>query len=192
MAEAEHKEAAAAAPKDGSDGTAVAAKSGVKRFLPYVAGGALSAGLGLTAAIVTAEKPPVPAMMHHDMAAPGQTPFDGLLEPKKVVLAPLVANLADSGQAPNGRFNFCIEIRAKDLESEMHVVDGCAKGAELSIAIRDALITLLSGKESSEIRTPRGKEILKLEILDKLKPILFADPASGTITGVFWDEFLVQ
>ena len=189
MAEADKKDAAKEAGKDGAD--AVAPPSKMKALLPYVVGGVVSVGLGLTAAIVTAPAPVEPEVIV-ETEAPPPTPLDTFLPPKKITLQPLIANLADTGQAVSGKFVLILEIRAKDLETEALVIAACAKGGDSAAAIRDSLITLMSGKQSTELKTPRGKELLKLEILDQLKPILFPDPSHGAITGLFFDDFLVQ
>ncbi|MBL8840745.1 MAG: flagellar basal body-associated FliL family protein [Planctomycetes bacterium] len=185
MAEADKKEAA----KDGAE--AAAPPSKMKALLPYMVGGVVSVGLGLTAAIVTAPAPVEPEVIV-EKEEPPPTPLDTFLPPKKIALPQLIANLADTGQAVSGKFVLILEIRAKDVDTENLVVAACAKGGDFAAAIRDSLITLMSGKQSTELKTPRGKELLKLEILDQLKPILFADPANGAITGLFFDDFLVQ
>jgi flagellar basal body-associated protein FliL len=63
--------------------------------------------------------------------------------------------------------------------------------------VQDALVTLLSSKVSTELKTARGKEVLKLEILDLMNRVLFSgtdhdhDP-QGIVTGVLFTVFLVQ
>lgn len=193
MAEADKKDAAKEAKDAGKDGAdaAAASPSKMKALLPYVVGGVVSVGLGLTAAIVTAPAPLAPEVIV-EKEAPPPTPLDSFLAPAKIALPTLIANLADTGQSFSGKFNLIIEIRAKDALVQAAVEAGCGKGGEFAAPVRDALITLMSGKQSTELKTPRGKELLKLEILDQLKPILFADPANGAITGLYFDEFLVQ
>ena len=191
MSEAAAKEAAKdakEAPKEGADGAVVEAPSKLKQLLPYIVGGVLSIGFGLGSGIVTAPKHEDPSVIEkHEEPPP--TPLDALQKPFPIVLPSLNVNLADSGA---GRLNLVVEIRAKDLEKQAEIDAGCAKGGALAASVRDALIILLSGKQSSELKTPRGKEILKLEVLDKLKPILFPDPADGAITGIYFDECLLQ
>ena len=87
--------------------------------------------------------------------------------------------------------NLFVEIRAKEMPTQVALEQGCTKGGQLYPVVRDALVMLLSSKQSAELKTPRGREVLKLEILDKLAPILFPDPGSGVITGVYFDELLL-
>ncbi len=183
---------AAAGPAAEADGTAAAAPvSAIKRSLPYLVGGALSMGLGITAGIVTKPKEPESHVIE-GAKVPVPTPLDQLLPAQDIVLAQLLVNLADDNRAAMAQLNVVLKIRAKDLPAQAAIVAGCAKGGTLVAPIRDTLISLLGGKQSTELKTPRGKEDLKLEIFDKLQPILFPDPSLGTITNVYFDEFQVS
>lgn len=189
---AEAKDGGAA--KDGNDAAAEGAApsaGGAKKALPYLIGGALSCGLGLTAAIVTAPQDAEPAVMR-EAAQPPPTPLDNFLKPQRVVLEPVIANLADTGQAASSRLTLIVEVRCKDEELQRKLAADTAKNGALDAPLRDALLMLLSDKQSSELRTMRGKEVLKLELVDTLKPLLFPDPSSGAITGLYFHEFLIQ
>ncbi|MBM4015294.1 MAG: flagellar basal body-associated FliL family protein [Planctomycetes bacterium] len=177
------------ASKDGAE--AAAPPSALNKLFPFIAGGALSVGLGVTAGIVTQPEPPPPEV-HLEAPKPVPTPFDQLRDPKVIPLPTLIVNLADTSAAVSGKLIVFVQVRCKDEKIESDKVQACEKGGASYPAIRDALITLMSGKQSSDLKTPRGKEQLKLELHDKLNPILFSDPAEGTITAIYFDEFLVQ
>ncbi|MSR46811.1 MAG: flagellar basal body-associated FliL family protein [Planctomycetes bacterium] len=193
MADAGEKGAAKdakAAPKDGADGAAApgdAAPGKLKRLLPFIIGGTVAAGLGATAAIVTQPHKHDPEVVQ-EQHEPEPTPLDKLLPPYPIALPQLIAGLAGNGES--ARVNIILEVRLATPEGQAAVIASCAKGGAMYAPVRHSLIMLLSGRQASDLRTPRGMEELKLEILDRLKPILFPDPSAGTITGIFFDELL--
>ncbi len=195
MAAAESKEAASDALNDASpDGAspAKAQRSKFKALLPYLFGGLLSAGLGVTAGVVTKPKHEEPPPDPSASSTPA-TPFDKFGEPHEVVLASQVLNLADPGQSVAGKFQFRLEVRIKPEAKIDELRAACTdKAGKRYAKVRDALITLYSSKVSTDIKTAHGKEILKLEMLDVLAPIVFPDPGEGVLTNVIFEEFLVQ
>ncbi len=109
-------------------------------------------------------------------------------EPATLVDLPRVQiTLADEGREGFLRIELKLEIRA-EVTSE--VVDGIA--GELGIVIRDALITHISGKQSGELKTTEGKEILKLELMELLDSLIFNDERKGKVTGLYFHDLLVQ
>jgi flagellar FliL protein len=54
--------------------------------------------------------------------------------------------------------------------------------------VRDLLLTLLSSKTFSEVRTPQGKAVLRDEIVTRLNHALRAD----VVKAVYFTEFIVQ
>lgn len=179
------------APKEAAEGAVAAPPSAVKKLLPFIVGGTLSIGLGVTAGIVTKPEDP-PAEVTQKAPEPEPTPLDQLLPAHSIAMPTLIVNLADTSAAVSSKMNLVIKVRVKDEPTQTTLDGDCAKGGVLAVPMRDALITLLSGKQSTDLKTPRGKEQLKLEILDKLKPILFPDPSVGVLTDIYFDEFLVQ
>ena len=196
MAEAEKKEAAEDAKDAAAEGApAPAPRSRLARLLPYLIGGVLSAGLGITAGIVTERK----KKQHDDAAAESAkapvSPFDDFGEPEQIVLELGVLQLADPGQSVAGRFKIFLEVRLKK-EGKVRIEElraSCTDQTKpLFGRIQDKFITLFRTKVSTDVRTGHGIEILKLEIIEVLNPILFSDPSEGVITDVLLGQFLIQ
>jgi hypothetical protein len=195
MAEAEKKDATAEAAKDSPADAAATPKPRAAWFLPYLIGGAISAALGVTAGIVTTPHPVEPTHEAPKPEAP-VSPFDAFGTPQEVPLKTQILSLGDPGQSVNGRFTIRLEVRLKPGARIEELLAACndpePKSGRCFAKIKDALGTLFSGKVSTDVKTARGKEILKLEIIDRLAPIVFPDPREGAITNVFFEEFLVQ
>jgi flagellar basal body-associated protein FliL len=173
----------------------------MKRMLPYIAGGAVSIGLGVGAGIVTNKK---------QAPAGGETTSDGKKAPvtldqfpeeMKLDLPQRIFNCADTGQMIAGKVQIELEVRttkkwAAGEKSPLKLAVETKEG-RYSARIQDALVTLLSSKVSTELKAARGKEVLKLEILDLMNRVIFSgtDPEhdpQGVVTGVLFTEFLVQ
>lgn len=190
MAEAEKKEAAAAEAPATTE--AAVAKPKWKKLLPYMLGGTISVGLGLTAAIVTRPKATEPAK--DGKASESGTPsLDNFEEPTRLVLPFQVVNLADQGATVACRLTIDIEVRTtKENLEPLTVACVDSKKGKHYAKIRDAINTLMSGKISTDIKTPRGKELLKLELLSMLAPIVFPEAKEGVVTGIYFEDFVVQ
>ena len=122
----------------------------------------------------------------------------------KLDLGKTVFNCADNGQLIAGAVTILLEVRTTEKWGSgekpklKDAIDPKGEG-EYSCAgrIKDALVILLSTKMSADLRSARGKEVLKLEILDQMNRILFGgldaekDP-QGVVTNVLFTDFLVQ
>jgi len=191
MAEAIEKGGAKEARESAKDGDLAdpAAPGGFKRAMPFLVGGTLSVGLGIASGILTQPHEPEVVVTHEKVAA-APTPLDRFLAPHKFALPTLIANLADSGQAVTVKLSLYVEVRAKDQPTLAALESDGAKGGQLYPVVRDALLMLLSSKQSTNLKTPRGRKMLKLEILDQLSPLFFTDQGAGVITGVYFDDLL--
>jgi len=191
MAEASEKGGAKEARESAKDGVLAdpAAPAGFKRALPFLIGGTLSVGLGIASGIVTQPHEPE-VEVTHEKPAPPPTALDRFVAPHKFALPTLIANLADTGTPVTVKLSLYVEVRAKDQPTLAALETDGAKGGQLYPVVRDALLMLLSSKQSADLKTPRGREVLKLEILDRLAPLFFADPSAGVITGVYFDDLL--
>ncbi len=54
--------------------------------------------------------------------------------------------------------------------------------------IKDAIIDIISSKESNFIRSPEGRETLRLEIIRRINTIL----VEGGVRNIYFTEFIVQ
>jgi flagellar FliL protein len=102
-----------------------------------------------------------------------------------VELTDILVNLAGTSGRRYLKMALMLEFKAPDpatiiLQSE-------ARKAEL----RDSLITLLSGKTLESLDGSDNKNLLKLEIIEHLGPILFENQ-KGRIEWVYYKDFLTQ
>jgi flagellar basal body-associated protein FliL len=173
----------------------------LKRMLPYIAGGAVSIGLGISAGIVTNRKhAPEGGETTPDGKRPPVT-LDQFPKETKLELPQQIFNCADTGQMIAGKIQIELEVRTTEKWSagEKSLLKLAVEGKDgrYYARVQDALVTLLSGKVSTELKSPRGKEVLKLEVLDLMNRVLFSganaesDP-QGVVTGVLFTVFLVQ
>jgi len=174
----------------------------MRRALPFVFGGAISIGLGLGSGIAMTRK--------HDGANPETggdkkpTPtLDEFPVEVKLELPKQLFNCADTGQMVAGSVTIQLEVRTTEKWGHptekaplKEAIDPKSDGKFYG-RMKDALVMLLSTKISGDLKTARGKELLKLEILDRMNEILFAgtdkekDP-QGVVTRVLFTDFLVQ
>ncbi len=99
-------------------------------------------------------------------------------------LEPFVVNLADED-----RKRYLKVVMQLELENDKKVSKKLEKEIQDKLpVIRDAIITLLSSKKSSDITTPQGKLNLKKEIINTLNSKL----VSGKIVNVYFTEFVIS
>lgn len=90
-----------------------------------------------------------------------------------------VVNLADPGKPRFLKVNIDIESQNETVNAELEA---------LKPRVRDAMITLLSSKSTTELVTVGDKERLKAEILHRLNSL----STSGKVVDVYFTEFMVQ
>ncbi|HHX51435.1 MAG TPA: hypothetical protein GX711_08360 [Clostridia bacterium] len=91
-------------------------------------------------------------------------------------LKPFTVNLADSNFRRYLRVQITIEVNKKSLISELNSKEYRA---------RDTIISLLSGKQVTELEE---KENLRLELVEAINGLL----DEGEIAGVYFEEFIIQ
>lgn len=87
--------------------------------------------------------------------------------------------MSESGQAHFVKTKISLEMEAPEMQKEAE---------EKKSVIRDIILNTLMSKTAEEIMTPRGKDTLKTEILDKLNERM----KDGTFKNVYFEEFLIQ
>jgi flagellar basal body-associated protein FliL len=199
MAEAEQEDEGAKRGDDGA-GEGASKPSGRRRLLTYVVSGVLSVGLGLGAGVVQTrrhESKPEEKHVSTD-ASPTLDEFPILM---KLELPRQIFNCADTGRVVAASINVELEVRTTadwGLPIEKNKLKNAIdpKEGKYYGRIRDGLVMLLSTKMSGDLQSARGKEVLKLEILEKMNTILFSgkekDDPKGVVTEVLFTDFLVQ
>jgi flagellar FliL protein len=94
-------------------------------------------------------------------------------------LDPFLANLADESGSRYLKTTIQVEFFAPEPPP--------AFDARMP-QIRDAVLTLLTSKSFSDIRTPAGKEELRDDVIDRLNHVLRA----ASVKSVYFTEFIVQ
>ncbi len=90
-----------------------------------------------------------------------------------------IVNLADPEVTMYARVSVTLEVSSPEVVLEVQ---------KREPIIRDAIIEILSNKTSRELRSPEGREQLKLEIIKRVNTIL----VQGGIRNVYFTEFVVQ
>ncbi len=90
-----------------------------------------------------------------------------------------IVNLADPEMTMYARVSITLEVSAPEVVLEVQ---------KREPILRDAIIEILSNKTSRELRSPEGREQLKLEIIKRINTIL----VQGGIRNVYFTEFVVQ
>ncbi|NPA32275.1 MAG: flagellar basal body protein FliL [Aquificae bacterium] len=92
---------------------------------------------------------------------------------------PFIVNLADPEVTVYARVSVTLEVANQEVLNEVRKKEPI---------IRDAIIEIISSKTSNELRTPEGREELKLEILKRINTIL----TKGGVRNVYFTEFVIQ
>ncbi|QWK13332.1 MAG: flagellar basal body-associated FliL family protein [Aquificota bacterium] len=88
-------------------------------------------------------------------------------------------NLADKDVDAYARVSITLELPDEKVRQEVE--------KRLPI-IKDAIIDVISSKTSSFVKTPEGRENLRLELIKRINTILF----EGGVRNIYFTEFVVQ
>ena len=94
-------------------------------------------------------------------------------------LGAFTVNLADRDVDAYARVSVTIELSNEKVRAEVE--------KRLPI-IKDAIIDVISSKTSSFVKTPEGRESLRLELIKRINTILF----EGGVRNIYFTEFVVQ
>ena len=94
-------------------------------------------------------------------------------------LDPFVLNLADREELRYLKMTIQLELDQAETEAEFE---------KRVPAIRDALLVLLTSKESHHLRTVNGKRRIREEIMSRANRLMH----NGKITNVFFTDFIIQ
>ncbi|MDT7911299.1 MAG: flagellar basal body-associated protein FliL [Thermocrinis sp.] len=96
-----------------------------------------------------------------------------------VDLGVFTVNLADKGTDAYARVAITLELSNEKVKQEVD---------KRMPIIKDAIIDVISSKTSDFVRTPEGREALRLELIKRLNIIL----VEGGVRNIYFTEFVVQ
>jgi len=96
-----------------------------------------------------------------------------------VDLGVFTVNLADKGADAYARVAITLELSNEKVKQEVD---------KRMPIIKDAIIDVISSKNSDFVRTPEGREALRLELIKRLNIIL----VEGGVRNIYFTEFVVQ
>jgi flagellar FliL protein len=96
-----------------------------------------------------------------------------------VDLGVFTVNLADKGTDAYARVAITLELSNEKVKQEVD---------KRMPIIKDAIIDVVSSKTSDFVRTPEGREALRLELIRRLNIIL----VEGGVRNIYFTEFVVQ
>lgn len=163
------------AEEDDKGEAPVRAGAGKKMLLIVIAGVLLLGGGGGAAWYFMGGQEEKPA--EHDEHAKAET---GHEEPGPVMeLEPFLLNLADREELRFLKVSIKLELdRPEEKTDYQHKIP----------AIRDALLVLLSSKESQLLRTVNGKRRVREEIMTRVNGVL----SKGRVANVYFTDFIIQ
>lgn len=88
-------------------------------------------------------------------------------------------NLADKDADAYARVSVTLELSDEKVRQEVE---------KMLPIIKDAIIDVISSKTSSFVKTPEGRENLRLELIKRINTILF----EGGVRNIYFTEFVVQ
>ncbi|MCS6876447.1 MAG: flagellar basal body-associated protein FliL [Aquificaceae bacterium] len=94
-------------------------------------------------------------------------------------LGVFTVNLADNDADAYARVAITLELSNDKVRMEVD---------KRMPIIKDAVIDIISSKTSSFVRTPEGRENLRLELIRRINTILF----EGGVRNIYFTEFVVQ
>ncbi|MFP3206569.1 MAG: flagellar basal body-associated protein FliL [Hydrogenobaculum sp.] len=94
-------------------------------------------------------------------------------------LGSFLVNLADKNANTYAKVSITLELSNQKVQQEV---------VKRLPIIKDAVINLLSSKTYDEIRTPEGKEELRLELIKRINAIL----VTGGVQNIYFTQFIVQ
>jgi len=91
----------------------------------------------------------------------------------------LTINLADTDRDRYLRVKITLELRSEEAKTKV---------SENMVKIKDLLISSISGKKFSDIRTPQGKYELKLDLIYRINRIVGGKP----VKNLYFADFVSQ
>jgi len=119
------------------------------------------------------------AVTQTDETAIPEAEDDTNLPPVMMDIDDITVNLADTDQSRFLRAKIKLEVRNEEAKTKV---------SEYMVKINDLLITVLSSKKFSEIRTPQGKYALKEDLIYRMNRAVGGKP----IKNLYFTDFVSQ
>jgi len=126
-----------------------------------------------------AETPEKPAIEQTDETVIPEAEDETGTPPIPVEVENLTINLADTDRDRYLRVKITLEVRNE--ESKAKINDNMVK-------IKDLLISSISGKKFSDIRTPQGKYELKMDLIYRINRLVGGKP----VRNLYFSDFVSQ
>jgi flagellar FliL protein len=96
-----------------------------------------------------------------------------------VPIGNFIVNLADTDVQRYVKVSITIEVINQKVQNEIQ---------QYMPAIKDVIINILSSKYYKDIKTPEGREKLKIEMLKKINSLL----PNGGVKAIYFTDFVIQ
>jgi len=124
-------------------------------------------------------EPPTAVVEQTDETAIPEAEDDTDAPPIPMDIDNLTINLADTDRDRYLRVKITLELRSEEAKTKV---------SKNMVKIKDLLISSISGKKFSEIRTPQGKYELKLDLIYRINRIVGGKP----VKNLYFADFVSQ
>ncbi len=125
------------------------------------------------------EAPKTAAVQQTDETAIPEADDESDATPVSMDVDNLTINLADTDRDRYLRVKITLELRSEDAKTKV---------SEKMVGIKDLLISTISGKKFSEIRTPQGKYELKMDLIYRINRLVGGKP----VKKLYFSDFVSQ
>ncbi|MDQ6996885.1 MAG: flagellar basal body-associated FliL family protein [Mariprofundus sp.] len=123
--------------------------------------------------------PPAAVAQQTDETAIPEAEDDTNAPPIPMDIDDLTINLADTDRDRYLRVKITLELRSEEAKAKVTIN---------MVKIKDLLITSISGKKFSDIRTPQGKYELKMDLIYRINRIIGGKP----VKNLYFADFVSQ
>jgi len=122
---------------------------------------------------------PVAAVQQTDATTIPEAEDDTDATPIPMDIDNLTINLADTDRDRYLRVKITLELRSEEAKTKV---------SENMVKIKDLLISSISGKKFSDIRTPQGKYELKMDLIYRINRVVGGKP----VKNLYFADFVSQ
>ncbi len=126
-----------------------------------------------------AEQPALADVKQTDETAIPEAEDETDAPPIPMEIDDLTINLADTDRDRYLRVKITLEVRSEEAKTKV---------SQNMLKVKDLLISLISGKKFSDIRTPQGKYELKMDLIYRINRIIGGKP----VKNLYFTDFVSQ